>query len=167
MKLVALVLVAAGLWAARVCTAQDDPLSVRSSEKELLGQVIDRWHRAAAEADEHVFFGLMAEDAVYIGTEAGERWVKPVFKEWSAPYFDRESAWAFTSTRRQIYLSADGTVAWWEELLDTWMGVCAGSGVLEKGAEGWKIKHYHLSVTVPNDLIQDFMDLVSKYQTQE
>lgn len=125
-----------------------------------LGALIDRWHAAAATADAETYFGLMDEDAVYIGTEAGERWTKSEFVEFGKPYFDRGQAWAFTSTSRHIYVSEDGTMAWFEELLNTWMGVCAGSGVLQKTDDGWKFKHYHLAVTVPNDLISEFIDLV-------
>jgi ketosteroid isomerase-like protein len=125
-----------------------------------LGALIDVWHAAAASADADTYFGMMDEDAVYIGTEAGERWTKPEFVEFGKPYFDRGSAWAFTSTSRHIYVSEDRSTAWFEELLDTWMGVCAGSGVLQKTDDGWKFKHYHLAVTVPTELINDFIDLV-------
>jgi hypothetical protein len=44
------------------------------------------------------------------------------------------------------------------------MGVCRGSGVLEKTKQGWKIKQYHLSVTVPNDLVRDFISLVDRFE---
>ena len=47
---------------------------------------------------------------------------------------------------------------------DTWMGVCMSSGVLVKTKNGWKIKHYQLSIAVPNDLVQDFIKLVESYQ---
>ncbi|NNE36430.1 MAG: nuclear transport factor 2 family protein [Rhodothermales bacterium] len=130
------------------------------STSEHVGALVDSWHAAAGAADADTYFGLMAEDAVYIGTEAGERWTKPEFVEFGKPYFDRGSAWDFTSTTRHVYLSDDGQIAWFEELLDTWMGVCAGSGVLQKTDEGWRIKHYHLSVTVPNALINEFIEMV-------
>jgi hypothetical protein len=44
------------------------------------------------------------------------------------------------------------------------MGVCRGSGILENTAQGWKIQQYHLSVTVPNDLIRDFITLVANFE---
>ena len=34
------------------------------------------------------------------------------------------------------------------------MGTCRGSGVLEKKDKKWKIKHYVLSVEIPNDDVQ-------------
>ena len=125
-----------------------------------IGTLLDAWHHAAAVADEDTFFGSMTAGAIYLGTDATERWLRDDMKVWSAKYFERESAWAFTPKNRQIYLSTDGRMAWFEELLDTWMGVCRGSGVLQKTDEGWKIKHYNLAVTVPNNLIEGFIDLV-------
>ena len=38
-------------------------------------------------------------------------------------------------------------------VLDTWMGVCRGSGVVKKVNGDWKIEHYVLSLTVPNENI--------------
>ena len=39
------------------------------------------------------------------------------------------------------------------------MGVCRGSGVLEKTGNDWKIKHYVLSLTIPNDNINDVIKI--------
>jgi hypothetical protein len=47
------------------------------------------------------------------------------------------------------------------------MGVCRGSGVLEKTASGWKIRQYHLSVTVPNEVIRDFIKLIDGHPAIE
>ncbi|HMV90622.1 MAG TPA: nuclear transport factor 2 family protein [Cyclobacteriaceae bacterium] len=44
------------------------------------------------------------------------------------------------------------------------MGVCRGSGILEKTPKGWQIQQYHLSVTVPNDLVRDFITLVANFE---
>lgn len=127
-----------------------------------LDQLITDWHHAAAVADEDSFFGAMDPEGVYIGTDASERWLRDELREWSKSAFERESAWAFTSKNRKIQISEDGRHAWWDELLDTWMGVCRGSGVLENTPEGWKIMHYQLSVTVPNEKIEKFKKLVAK-----
>lgn len=125
-------------------------------------KLMDAWHHAAAVADEDTFFGSMTADGIYLGTDATERWLRDEMKEWSAKYFARESAWAFTAHDRQVYFSANGQTAWFEELLDTWMGPCRGSGVLIKTADGWKIRHYNLAVLVANDLIQDYIKLLPK-----
>jgi len=129
-------------------------------DKAAIDSLLDAWHHAAAVADEDTFFGRMTAGAIYLGTDATERWQRDDMKAWSKEYFERDSAWAFTPKNRQVYLSADGRMAWFEELLDTWMGVCRGSGVLQKTSGGWKIKHYNLAVTVPNDLMEGFIELV-------
>lgn len=136
------------------CRTEGDEASVH------IGQLLDNWHEAAAAADEDTFFGSMTADAIYLGTDKTERWLRDEMKTWAAKYFERESAWAFKPFDRNIYISEDGTLAWWEEKLDTWMGVCMGSGVLAKTTDGWKIKHFHLGVTIDNDKIQDFIKLV-------
>ncbi len=124
--------------------------------------LMDNWHKAAAEADEDTFFGSMTSDGIYLGTDASERWLRDDMKEWSKQYFERESAWAFTASKREIYFSEDGKTAWFEEMLDTWMGTCRGSGVLNLTWEGWKIKHYDLSIMVPNDVVKDYLKLLEK-----
>ena len=131
----------------------------------VINDFIDRWHHAAAEADEDVFFGSMTADAIYLGTDASERWYRDEMKQWSAPYFEREHAWRFRPVERNIYFSGEENTAWFDELLDTWMGRCRGSGVLKKEGNEWKIVHYHLSVTVHNDLIREFIEVISKDST--
>lgn len=138
------------------CLQDAPPLETR------LDQLITNWHHAAAVADEEGFFGAMGAEGVYIGTDASERWQRDELREWAKSAFERESAWAFTAKNRKIQVSEDGRHAWWDELLDTWMGVCRGSGVLESTPEGWKIMHYQLSVAVPNDKIEKFKKLVAR-----
>ena len=136
--------------------------SVIDTEKDRkdLHLLLDSWHLSAATADEDVFFGLMTEDCIYLGTDETEKWKRDELKEWSTEYFDRESAWSFTSFDREIYFSSDGKTAWFDEKLNTWMGVCRGSGVLLKTAEGWKLRQFNLAVLVPNDKIKGFIELV-------
>ena len=133
-----------------------------ANKKEAIHQMIDNWHLAAAQADEEVFFGSMTSHAIYLGTDKTERWVKPDFIEWSKKYFDREKAWDFKAKDRHIYFSDDGRTAWWEELLDTWMGTCRGSGVLLYQNGEWLISHYHLSVTIDNEKIDGFIKLIEE-----
>lgn len=69
-------------------------------------------------------------------------------------------AWDFKPYDRDVHVTSDAKVAWFSELLTTWMGVCRGSGILIRTDQGWKLEQYHLSVTVPNDIIKDFISLV-------
>ncbi len=135
-------------------------------EKEI-NTFLDAWHLAATEANAAVFFGSMADEAVYIGTDATERWTKAEFMTFAKPYFDRGKAWDFKAYDRDLHLTSDGKIVWFSELLSTWMGICRGSGILRKTANGWKLEQYHLSVTVPNDIIKDFISLVNVYQEKQ
>jgi len=138
--------------------------SVRlSAQHDDIHQFIDNWHRAAAEANAKVFFGSMADESIYIGTDAKERWTKTEFESFAKPYFDKGKAWDFKPYDRDLHVTSDNNVVWFSELLTTWMGICRGSGILRKTADGWKIEQYHLSVTVPNEVIKDFISLVDSF----
>ncbi len=50
---------------------------------------------------------------------------------------------------------------WFDETLDTWMGVCRGSGVLINKNGKWLIKQYVLSLTVPNEKMKEVIFVLS------
>lgn len=137
------------------------------NEEATINKFLDNWHIAAAKADGKAFFGAMSENSIYIGTDSSERWTKEEFIGFAKRFFDRGSAWDFKPFDRKLHVTSDGQYAWFSELLTTWMGVCRGSGILQKTKQGWKIEQYHLAVTVPNDLIKDFITLVENFQKQE
>lgn len=123
--------------------------------------VLDSFHVAAARADYDAYFRCFAEEAVFIGTDATERWDKRSFMEWIKPYFERGRAWSFSAIERHVAIGKDGATAWCDELLDTQMKICRGSGVLVKEHGEWKITHYVLSMTVPNELTDSVVTLKS------
>jgi SnoaL-like domain len=124
--------------------------------------VMNRWHHAAAVADETVFFGLMTEDCEYVGTDPSEHWKRDELKKWSEKFFQRDSAWDFKPKSRVVHFTQNGQYAWFDELLDTWMGDCRGSGILIKTSDGWKLQQYVLSMAVLNDLTKDYINLLNK-----
>jgi len=125
-----------------------------------INQFMDKWHRAAATANANDYFGGLNKDSIFIGTDATENWRKDAFYEWGKGYFEKGEAWNFTAIDRNIYFSEDGTLAWFDELLDTTnLGICRGSGVLKMTDAGWKIEHYVLSVTAPNDTVNQVTEL--------
>ena len=121
--------------------------------------LLTQWHIAAAEANFDNYFNAMDSVSVFIGTDFTENWDKREFQDFSKPYFDRGKAWSFSAIDRNIYTSDDGSIVWFDELLQTWMGICRGSGVIENKDGNLKIKHYVLSVTVPNDQVSGFLKL--------
>ena len=149
-----------------VCGAFIDkkPSVNTENEKEVINTLLDDWHTAAANADYNSYFNTIADDGYFIGTDAKENWNKKAFAVFAKPYFDKGKAWDFKALERNIYFSKDGKTAWFDELLDTWMKVCRGSGVLEKEGNEWKIKHYVLSMTVPNEVTKKILPFKAEYE---
>ncbi|MTH15087.1 nuclear transport factor 2 family protein [Flavobacterium sp. LC2016-01] len=121
------------------------------TDKGKINQTLDTWHKAAADAKFDAYFDLIAEDGIFIGTDATENWTKKNFKIWAKPYFDKGKTWHFTALERHVFFDKTGTIAWFDELLNTQMKICRGSGVLVKVGKEWKIQHYVLSMTIPNE----------------
>lgn len=128
-------------------------------QKKNVSKVLDDLNSFAAAADFNNYFNLFAKESTFIGTDANEVWNRKEFMDYSKPYFDKGKAWSFTSLKRNISFSSDGKYAWFDELLDTQMKLCRGSGVLEKIGNQWKIKQYVLSMTIPNDLSKQVTNL--------
>lgn len=127
-----------------------------------INAVLNSWHNSASEANFEKYFEVMDEKSVFFGTDASENWTKEEFQSFSKPHFEKGKAWSFKAFDRNIYFSKMGNVAWFDELLETWMGTCVGSGVLEISNGEWKIKHYVLSVAIPNDDMQEVIDIKHK-----
>jgi len=125
-------------------------------------KTLDNWHQAASDADFEAYFKLLDTDAVFVGTDASEVWNKKEFMQFAKPYFDKGRAWHFTKINRHIYFDElHSGMAWFDETLDTWMGICRGSGVVVKKNNQWLLKHYVLSLTVPNDKMNKVMQIIN------
>lgn len=134
-------------------------ISAQNNLKEQIATTLNAWHKAAAEANYDNYFNLLSDDAIFIGTDATENWTKSAFEAYSKPYFDKGKAWSFTAIERNIYFNNDKTLAWFDELLDTQMKICRGSGVMVFIKGQWKIKQYILSMTVPNDNVDEVVKI--------
>lgn len=134
-------------------TQKKESINLPASKKEV-NIFLENWHKAAADANFDNYFNALDSTSIYIGTAAEEIWTKEQFASFSKPYFDKGKAWDFKTLDRTIYINNSGDLAWFNELLNTWMGTCRGSGVLEKINNTWKIKQYVLSVPIPNNDIQ-------------
>lgn len=133
-------------------------------QKNAINSTLDSWHQAAADADFEQYFNHFAGDsAIFMGTDATERWTVPEFKEYARPHFDKGQAWDFTPVDRYIYLSESGQTAWFDESLDTPnLGPARGSGVLIQKDDGWKIVHYNLSIPIPNAIVDTVVKQVDE-----
>lgn len=123
--------------------------------------VLDRFHGAAAKADGKEYFACLAPDAIFIGTDASERWTVPQFRAFCEPYFSKGKGWTYTASERHVYLAPDLRSAWFDESLDNKSyGKVRGSGVLRLDGERWRITQYVLSIPVPNELAKDLVQRI-------
>ena len=128
-----------------------------------VGGVLDSFHAAAAAANEEKYFSLLTPDAVFLGTDPGERWTRDEFRKWAHPYFASGKGWTYKSTARWISFAPDRRVAWFDEVLqNASYGTCRGSGVLVQQADGsWKIAQYNLSIPIPNALADEVVKTIA------
>lgn len=123
--------------------------------------VLNNFHNAAAEADGPRYFGHFAQEGVFLGTDAGERWTVAQFKAYAQHHFSKGQGWTYRSKSRSVAISKDGETAWFDERLENdKYGTCRGSGVLVRRDGTWKIAQYNLSVPIPNALLGEFAAVI-------
>lgn len=129
-----------------------------------VARTLDSFHDAAAVGDEDRYFTIFPEDAVFLGTDATERWTGKQFRDFAMRYFKRPSAWTYVPLQRYITFSEDRKLCWFSEALDNaGYGECRGSGVLVLREGRWVLRQYNLTVPVPNDLMADFARQIRKH----
>ncbi len=133
---------------------------------------LDALHAAASAADGDRYFALFTADAVFLGTDATERWTIDEFRAYAEPHFSAGRGWTYTPRDRHVFIDATGTTAWFDERLDNEnYGEVRGTGVLRRtgptdsdGPGGsdtpWRIAQYNLAFPVPNDLAGDLVERI-------
>ncbi len=128
---------------------------------EAVERVLDDWHAAAAEADEERYFAHFAPDGVFLGTDATERWTVEEFREYAHPHFAEGRGWTYVPSHRQVTFSDGGALAWIDERLDNeTYGQLRGTGVLRLVEGRWKLAHYSMSFTIPNEVTLDAVQII-------
>jgi len=145
MRILPTLLLVSGLAAVSAVAADTDAVS----------SVLDDFHAAASAADEERYFAHFTPEAVFLGTDASERWTVAEFRKYAHPHFSEGRGWTYVATQRHVMLSPDGRLAWFDEKLrNEKYGETRGTGVLHKTGQGWKIAHYSLTFLVPNERAQ-------------
>ena len=134
------------------CTPPQQHPTAIANERQAITTMLNNFNAAAASANYTNYFNCFTNDAVFIGTDATESWTKKSFMLWAKPHFEAKKTWNFTAVKRTIYFGTSNDIAWFDELLNTQMKICRGSGVVVKQNNEWKIQHYVLSITIPNSL---------------
>ncbi|MFT4815240.1 MAG: hypothetical protein ACI80L_002330 [Pseudohongiellaceae bacterium] len=136
----------------------------QQSDIAAINKVLDGYHQAAANGEWDIYFDLMSDDGVFIGTDAQERWVKAEFRQYSSG----SNGWVYVPQQRNVNITPDGLSAWFDEaLLSQSYGSSRGSGVLIRTAQGWKISQYHLTLPIPNGMVRGITDQIKEYEAQD
>lgn len=135
--------------------------AVAADDSSRAAQMLNDFHQAAAQAEGKRYFDHFAPEAIFLGTDASERWTLAEFKAFAQPYFDQGKGWTYLVKSRHVYFSQDQNVAWFDEMLENESyGVCRGSGVLLKIDGVWKIAQYNLSIPIPNALAKRVVGMI-------
>lgn len=122
------------------------PASAQSSPQAAL----DAFYKAAAAANESEFIAVLAADAVLLGIgDEGRLQGQPLY-EYVSESFASGGNWRYSVNDRQIRQTDDGSVAWFDESLQS-DGLSPGraSGVLVQDDGNWKVAQYNLTVSQP------------------
>ncbi len=132
-----------------------------ANDEQLVAATLNTLHQAASDADYQVYSSVFAADAVFLGTDATERWTREEFMAFAKPYFDQGRGWTYVMVERHVSIAVDGATAWFDERLDNASyGETRGSGVLIKESGQWKISQYNLTIPMPNELSREFVDRI-------
>lgn len=134
-----------------------------------INATLDAVHDAASKADGKRYFGLYSKDAIYIGTDAAERWTIAQFRAYAEPYFAKGKGWTYKPRERHIVVTANPCrcIAWFDELLDSESyGTSRGTGVLVLEDGTWKVAQYALTFPIPNDLAHGFTDQIKAFEAK-
>lgn len=134
-----------------------------------INATLDAVHDAASKADGKRYFGLYSKDAIYIGTDAAERWTITQFRAYAEPYFAKGKGWTYRPRERHVVVTDNPCkcIAWFDELLDSESyGTSRGTGVMVLEGGQWKVAQYALTFPIPNDLAHGFTDQIKAFEAK-
>ena len=139
-----------------------------NSPHQAVEDVLNNLHLYAAEAKGQEYFDLFAADAIFFGTDIGERWEKNAFQEYGLARFGTGKGWTYHMTERNIYFSDDDQTCWFDELVrNDKYGQLRGTGVLKLVDQDWKIVQYNLVLPIPNDLLPKCAQEIKEFYKEE
>jgi hypothetical protein len=110
---------------------------------------LDALHKAGSDANTAAFEALLADDVVFLGMGGAGRLEGQAARAYFSEYLAQGNGWAYSSSLRETRVSADGSVAWFDETLEHGqLGLGRATGVLVRSGDGWKVAQYNLTVPV-------------------
>ena len=153
------------LWAVPASGQRQTPPDIVA-----INATLNAFHDAASKPDGARYFKLFTDDAIYIGTDAGERWTVSEFRAFAEPYFAKGTGWTYRPLNRNVVLPKldCGCVAWFDELLDSESyGTSRGTGVMMKKKGKWLIAQYALTFPIPNDLAKGMTSEIKAFEARK
>lgn len=130
-----------------------------------IDHLIDGFHKAASVADQINYLKCLDEDAIFLGTDGGERWTKEEFAAFVKPYFSKGIGWTYIPKNRVVHISKERKFAWFsEKLFNEKYGELRGTGVVRRGDNGWKIVQYNMTFVIPNKCTKKIVEIVKKVE---
>lgn len=129
----------------------------------IINNKMDDFHHAADVGDKVRYLNHFAKDGVFMGTDDWERWPYDEFSQYVNTHFKDGKGWSYTPIKRHTTVNDQALFAWVDEIVESkkW-GRFRGTAVLEKTDQGWKLKHYSLSVLVPNESWEAVSDITKQ-----
>jgi hypothetical protein len=139
------------------------PPGAASDARAAVAAVLDALHDAASRADGETYFACFEADAVFLGTDATERWPLAEFRAYAAERFATGTGWTYQVRERHTFLDEARHTAWFDERLDNAKyGECRGTGVLVLREGRWRIAQYNLAIPIPNDIALDMVEMIRR-----
>ena len=126
-----------------------------------IAAVLDDFHDAASKGDGKRYFSHFAPDAVFLGTDASERWTLPEFRAYALTRFEQGTSWTYHPRDRHVFIGAGGRTAWFDEVaVNATYGECRGTGVLVYLDGAWRIAQYNLTIPIPNEIALEVVGMI-------
>lgn len=159
------------LFLALLIVSTSLPVAAQNTDNiKAINHTLDQLHDAASKADGKRYFKLFTDDAIYIGTDAGERWTISEFRAFAEPYFAKGTGWTYKPRSRHVVVAEIPChcIAWFDELLDSESyGTSRGTGVLTLNNGLWKISQYALTFPIPNDLSKGMTTEIKAFEAKK
>ncbi|MCT7943157.1 nuclear transport factor 2 family protein [Shewanella holmiensis] len=132
-----------------------DSQGLTEEDSHQVNGLLNQLHESAISADWETYFNLYHPDAIFIGTDATERWNMVQFRAYATP----TKGWRYDLQARHLLQIGD-IIVFDEQLFSPAYGISRGTGALIQTAQGWKIAQYHLSFPIPNDKAKRITSLI-------
>ncbi|UJF21361.1 nuclear transport factor 2 family protein [Shewanella sp. OMA3-2] len=134
-----------------------DSQGLTEEDSHKVNALLNQLNESAMSADWENYFSLYHPDAIFIGTDANERWNMVQFKQYATP----SKGWRYDLQARHLLQIGD-VIVFDEQLYSSSYGISRGTGALINTEQGWKIAQYHLSFPIPNDKAKRITSLIKQ-----